>query len=363
MKKIVFILNSTSTPIGFKRIQEFISADYSIDAYGFERNQTLSSDFPVEIIGHIDNSTPYYKRIRSIINGIKAVTNKYRNQDVIFYVCGLEIAFFVSCLTNKPYIYEECDLVHTYMKHAFMVKLFEKLDLRTIRKAMIAVFTSEGFVEYHFPKKRPDNIIIVPNRLHSSVLSLPFRKSAVDINHLRVAFVGGARFNSIASFARIFIENFPQHELHFYGTVGEQLMDIVRMKDTYSNVFFHGRFTNPDDLPSIYEHVDLVLATYDTHFANVRYAEPNKLYEAAYFQAPIIVSENTFLASKVAQWGIGFAIDPFDKEAIISFFNNLSIEQINSCQNKCALLDKELLISKNPQLFAEIEENDKSDKL
>ena len=35
---------------------------------------------------------------------------------------------------------------------------------------------------------------------------------------------------------------------------------------------------------------DMVVATYDVTIENVRYAEPNKIYEAIFFETPIILS-------------------------------------------------------------------------
>jgi succinoglycan biosynthesis protein ExoL len=42
---------------------------------------------------------------------------------------------------------------------------------------------------------------------------------------------------------------------------------------------------------------------------NNRVALPNKLYEAMYFRVPIVASKGTYLAERVLDAGIGYAID------------------------------------------------------
>lgn len=75
-------------------------------------------------------------------------------------------------------------------------------------------------------------------------------------------------------------------------------IEAESLKDI-NNIFFHGAFKNPIDLPKIYSKIDFIVATYDTTTLNPQYAEPNKIYEAIFFRTPIIVSYNSYLANKV----------------------------------------------------------------
>jgi glycosyltransferase involved in cell wall biosynthesis len=127
-----------------------------------------------------------------------------------------------------------------------------------------------------------------------------------------------------------------------------------RFGEMYNNVFYHGRFKNPEDLPVIYKNIDLLLCAYDYRIDNVRYAEPNKLYESIYFRKPIIVSSNTFLAKKVSDLGIGYHLDSLDNNAIISFIQNITLESIETKRDACSDISQEECIINDQLLFSRI---------
>ena len=114
---------------------------------------------------------------------------------------------------------------------------------------------------------------------------------------------------------------------------------------------YHGMFRNPDDLPGVYEKIDIVLATYDATSINAQYAEPNKLYEAIYFRTPIVVSSSTFLAKKVKRLGIGYDINGLNKDEIVAFIENLSQNDLLAKQSACAAIPKETATNSNPEVF------------
>lgn len=356
--KVIFIINSIQQQRCIKRIEEFIAHGYDVRAYGFSRSNiipTLPEKFHIEVLAQFDNSLSYFKRLLLMYRALRPIFKRHKHEDVIYYYFLLDVAMVCRLLSCKPYIYEESDLMQTYLPSRLLCRILNWIDRRTIRRSLLTTMTSEGFVQYHFKKQQPQNVVLVPNRLNSFVLQLTYHPTKTDINHLRVAFVGSARYESIIRFSDAFLSAFPQHELHFYGLINDRPTEFERLKNTYPNVFFHGKFSNPKDLPSIYKNIDLVLATYDYRFENVRFAEPNKLYEAAYFETPIIVSTNTFLAQKALKWGVGFAIDPFDTKAVQAFFNTLTQSQLDECVAHCKTMDKEELIDNNPQLFEKLQ--------
>lgn len=179
----------------------------------------------------------------------------------------------------------------------------------------------------------------------------PEQKTYLSMEHLSIGFVGKPRFKSVVNFATVFCRSFPTYQFHFFG--GPVGKDFESLRD-YPNCHFHGFFITPDDLTDIYSQLDLVLSTYDVEFENVRYAEPNKLYEAIYFETPIIVSKGTFLAEKTEELGVGYAIDPMSEEQVISFVKNVSIESITSKIEKEREIPTSYCINSNKELFDRI---------
>ena len=116
--------------------------------------------------------------------------------------------------------------------------------------------------------------------------------------------------------------------------------------------FFHGPFRNPVDLPSIYENIDISIACYDTTSENVKIAEPNKLYESIYFETPLVVSSETFLARQVEKYDIGFCIDASNDDSISNFITQINISQLqHASKNMHAIAYKELVDS--PKILIE----------
>ena len=352
-KKIVFIINSIQNPRCIKRLNEFIDKGYDVTAYAFSRGDLIFNNIQSKIIllDTYSNDLSYIKRLPILYNNIKSIVAN--NKDVVYYLFGLEVAmiFKIIAYTHK-YIYEESDLVHTYLSNKFLRYILEKFDKYLISKSIMTVFTSEGFIKYHFGDTKPDNCIVVPNRLSPEVKQYKIKQKQ-PCEKLKIGFVGKIRYNSVKSFVEIFCKEYPNNEFHFFGNIGSQKeIEMFSPLNQYSNCIFHGPFKNPDDLPSIYSQINLVLSTYDVTYENVRYAEPNKLYESIYFETPIIVSKGTFLADKVDKLGIGFSIDPFDRDNIISLVDKLSLDDVK-INLRC--IDKDYTINNNSHLFIKLD--------
>lgn len=349
--KVIFILNSIQSIVGIKRVNEFISHGYDVNVYAFSRkfdfkNQSLN--FPINVIGEYGNELSYLKRVFIISRGIKSVIKKYKNIEALYYIFQLDMALIFSFFSKKAlYIYEEYDLVHTGFSNKIVKYIFEYFDKKIIRGAVSAVFTSEGFRRYHFGDKKIENVFLIPNRLSSKVLELPqYAKNKCEV--LRIGFVGFPRYNSVINFIKVYCENYPQYEFHIYGG---PISDGFSKLKKYKNCFFHGIFSSPEELPKIYSEIDLVLSTYDVSYENVRYAEPNKLYEAIYFETPIIVSSGTFLSEKVEKLGIGYSINALDDGEVINFIKNLTEESLKEKINNESLIPRKDLIDKNDEFF------------
>jgi len=125
--------------------------------------------------------------------------------------------------------------------------------------------------------------------------------------------------------------------------------------DNYKNISYFGKFQNPDHLPNIYECIDLSIGTYDVTSDNVKYAEPNKLYESIYFRVPIIVSSDTFLNNKVQELGIGVGINALNENSIIEFVNNLNINQIQDWRFNIEQIDEDFCINYNTSFFEKLQ--------
>lgn len=334
---IVFIALQLSQPRCIKRIKAVQDAGFQVKVYGFDSglyNDSLKTlPFPAERIIERDKSLGKIQKIRSFIGPIRQIL-KENKQDSLFYLFGYEIASLAYLLGCRKFVYEEADVTASRIKKGSVRKVLMALDRRIIRQSYRTVLTSGGFVPYIFPKGAPNNkLILLPNKLSpyfDEAKKLAVQSPDIDINHIKFAFIGLIRYpNTIVRFARVIGREFPQHEFHFWGDVErEEFIDDETRG--YGNVYFHGRFKNPDDLMGIYAQTDISIACYDTSSGNVRIAEPNKIYESVFFETPLVVSSGTFLAERVKELGVGYDIDASDDQAIIDFVKGLDLDALSA---------------------------------
>lgn len=355
--KIIFIINCLTQQRCLKRVQEFIDHGYEVAVYGFERKcreMPSNVSFPVTSLGVVDSSTSYVGRIRMISSAIKQVTIQHQGEDALYYLFSLDMALCALPWVGRRYIYEESDLVHAYAGNKAFEMVMERLCKLVIRRSQLSVFTSEGFVDYHFGDKRPANTIVVTNRVNAKVVALPqVQKKASVGDGISVGFVGIIRYASVYNICKAVLEANSENEVHLFGIVADP-ESFDRLKK-YKNCYFHGTYRNPDDLPTMYSQIDVVLSTYDLTSVNVKYLEPNKLYEAIYFRTPIIVTRDTFLAKKVAQLNVGFEVNGLDEDDVQKLLGKLTQENIIEKGNCISQIDRTIALNINEPLFNRIE--------
>ena len=354
--KIVFLTSNINEPRVPNRIAEFKERGYELEVFCYcrdpERPYRKEEGATYHQLGEVGRgSSSYFKRLFAEYKDVRKVIRDKKGEDVAFYLINNDMALLYYLIGGKhPFIYEEADLRHTYFGSALLRRLFERLDKRIIRRSLLTVFLSKGFSTFHYgDKKIPLNVTYIFNKLNPGVLDLEYKRSRKpDMEHLKLAFVGSIRFDSVYNFAKVFCESFPQHEFHFYGNVVDEQFHQL---EPFANCTFHGPFSNPRDLPGIYSEIDLVLSTYDARFDNVRYAEPNKIYESIFFEVPIIVSRGTYLSQRVEEMGIGYSVDARDAGDIVKTISSLTREGILQKSINAGKISKKECILDNDGFF------------
>lgn len=361
MKLVVFASN-INLPRVQNRIAEFSKHGYELEVFFYRRETEhpfrREAGVKYHPLGEVGRgSSSYLKRMRVEYGDLRKVVKSMRGEDVVYYFITSDMALLYYLMRGKQrYIYEEGDIRHTYFGSAILRNLFEILDKRIIRKSLLTVLVSKGFAVFHYGSgKVPDNVTFIFNKLTPSVLSLPYTKNRIpDAAHLKIGFVGSVRFDSVYNFARVICHSFPQHEFHLYGNVVDE--KFYQLKSC-SNCFFHGPFSNPSDLPEIYSGIDVVLSTYDIRYENVKYAEPNKIYESIYFEVPIIVSAGTYLSERVSELGIGYSVNAMDDAEVISLISEkLTKDSLLQKSANAHLIPKRDCVMDNDEFFKVLEE-------
>ena len=354
MPHIVFILSSLNDIHFRKRVEEFKRHGYDIEVYGFLREGHGVPSLPYEYheLGTI-REKHYFSRIVLYLKSMFFIARKKKN--ALFFYSSLDIALFARLFIKAKYIYEVCDLTELVIKNTIIRKCLVAINKRCINDSLITILTSEGFANF-FSDISPDKYEIVPNKVSPDCPPRIKQSTEHDSSIIKIGFVGVIRFETTYHFLKA-CSNLPNIEIHLFGIYSEadtwcsQIKDLVSVA---SNIYYHGRFSNPQDLPEIYSQIDLLLCAY-TPSPGVNYAEPNKLYESLYFNCPIIVSDGTFLGNKVKQLGVGFSINAMDEISIKEFLDSLTYHDIGSKREQCSLISDEECIDKYDSFFYKLQ--------
>lgn len=357
MKDIVFILSSLNDSHYRKRVEEFVARGYNVTVYGFKRKGQRLDESPMYqavVLGEIE-SRNFTSRLALFNRSIKQIANECRGK-LCFY-SSLDVAIFAHIYIRSPYIYELCDLTELTIGNCIIRNILTRINRYTIKKSLITIITSEGFAK-HFSGLERKKMWLIPNKVSPDIPAYKPEHRELNYEKIKIGFVGVIRFETIYHFAQSCADYGKNIELHLFGiySAADEWSDKVsRLAETAPNIVFHGCFANPVDLPSIYDQIDLVLCTY-TPSLGVRYAEPNKLYEAIYFRCPIIVSENVFLGDKVSLLGIGYAINAMDEHSIKCFLENLNPEDYNEKVAACGKIPQHDCLNINESFFERLKE-------
>lgn len=357
MKKIVFFVFDPSPRIE-RRIEAFVDAGFDVDVYGYRYDvinveYCNSPKYKYNVLATIPHAVLYKERVKGL-SLVRKVVRQYDKRNTIFYFFSLNVAAIAPFLRIK-YIYEESDMLFDRFEKELLRRGVIAFNKNVIKKSAITVMTSEGFAQFYYRNKRPNNLEFVLNKVSAKCLQLPsVEKPSFDISHIRFGFAGNIRYEATVNLAAIIAKLYPQHEFHFWGNTEALPKEKLNSLKKYSNIFFHGLFKNPDDLPSIYSAMDFCVCNYDIKGINPRYAEPNKLYEALFFDTPIIVSPMTFIGDKVKKQGVGFEVDSYDEKLVKESVDGISNEIYGKMIENIRKIIKTTLVTNNSSLINRI---------
>lgn len=336
MKKVVFVSTAITAPYVIKKVKAFRRAGYETILYAYNRGSGFERDDNQELgkvcdLGYFPSGKGYIKKLWAHIWTLRRIFRE-NDPNSIFILFTFDLALINLIFYRKDFIYHISDLTYAKVNNRFIVSTFRKIDQILVKSSKLTIITSLGFKNFLFNGKHcPDNIEEIPNLLQEDN---PYQRKDIsyvtDINSLSFGFVGLNRYLSPLCFAKVIGSKFPQHKFFFYGNGFDNLMDeINQLTIRYPNIYAKGRFNSSTELENIYKNIDILVCCYDVTNTNVRVAEPNKLYEAIFFNKPIIVSSCTFLEEKVKNLGVGYGVEAMNADAVAEFVKNITLDDLN----------------------------------
>ena len=351
-KTIVFIAMALSQPRCIKRVTSLKECGFNCIVYGYDRGKydinTYPQDVKVTRLGILKDNE-YLGKATKVFRDLVKVRKQHRKEKPVYYAFGFFQALYLRLLGER-YVYEISDILYAYPKFIRLLGLLKVVDKWIIHNSLATVMTSGGF--YLFFNIKSSKVFVIPNKVSTSLTRPPLKIRQDNDDKLSFGFVGSLRYQTILDFASVIGESFPKYEFHFWGGLKEGPMKktVDSLVSRFSNVYYHGAFRSPIDLPKIYNSFDITVACYQVSSLNERIAEPNKLYESMFFSKPIIVSDGIYLSERVKELGCGYLIDASTKDSIFGFVRTLDVESVTGLSEKISKIEDGLIINNQQEL-------------
>ena len=293
--------------------------------------------FKYEKKGLIARILRYFKWRRFVIENIK----KYNVSKIVFLTPWAPIKLVDRCVFqwNKRYVLDIRDYSN---ENSFWFKKCEEI---IIKHSIITVISSKGFLKW-LPKGNKYTVAHnMPSRYSVNETCESFKNSTINISY--VGLVGYFPQNC----SLIDSTNGTKYKMIYSGAINSSCPIEKYCQDhSYTHVKFTGVFNNSDKA-ALYRDCDFINAVYGNDSEVVRYALPNKLYDALIYKIPIIAHSGTFLGEVIDEYGVGLTIDVAQSDYIQqidlyveNFDRNLFVD---NCNRLLSLFEKEQYITEN----------------
>ncbi len=253
-------------------------------------------------------------------------------------------------LTTIPGIFT-CDLLIRNYKNRYLIdirdytheknKLFYCVLKKIIKNAYATVISSRGFKQF---LPREYSYIVTHNISHNYKQKEHAR--CLKKGKCTIGFVGSIRYYEENMKLINQLKNNDDFQLVYWGssTQGFNLEEYSKENNVY-NIEFHGKYNN-DDKDSIYQNIDIINSIYGVKGLETILAIPNRLYDAAIYRCPIIVSKGTYLAKVVEGLHMGIAVDIHQDDVVKilrAYIDSFNVEQFeNGCYKLLAMVEKDM---------------------
>lgn len=219
---------------------------------------------------------------------------------------------------------------YTYEKYSFYRNRVNQL----IDGSFISTISSQGF--YRFLKRKPSSKIFQNHNISNVRAKSGEPTDFKQGRKIRIGFVGAVRYEKENEGLIDAFGNDPRFVVSYFGRFNEGChLDDYCSKNKIQNVEFHGPFNNAEK-PEIYKKIDVINSLYGNETHDVLFLLPNRLYDSALFQKPIIVSAGTYLSEMVKKYELGIVADyPAEiKNQLLEYIKTFDCDQFSKNCNR-----------------------------
>ncbi len=328
------------------RAAQFVEGGYSPVIFGFRRgryNRRHISAWPEIELGRTEDAR-YWERLKALVHAIPSII---RNRQCLassfaFFARNLDqllLALFAKSLFNRCAIvaYEVVDIQPAFTRKGFRGAMIRWLEKRCLERIGLLIVSSPAFYRDYFSKIQAyrGEWLLVENKFRppASCLDLMARRGIQQSRPPRtgrrwvIGYFGLIRGQATVELMMRLATLLPDKiEFRFRGvitTVDKAWFDAaIAERD---NVVYGGEYSNPDDLATLYEGVDLAWALdLEDIDCNSRWLLPCRFYEAGFFGVPCLAVRGFEFGQLLDRLDVGWTFDDPLEESLIHFFENLT---------------------------------------
>ena len=325
-----------------RRVEMLKQAGFKVEAVAFERSldSGKAADCPTTPLGRIQHAD-YATRMAKLLAAVGKTRRAVRRNDLL-YAFNADMALLALLARrglNRPLVQEIADILNMQVAGGWGAAV-RALDRRIADRCSLLVLTTDGYTSYYrrwLGVQTP--AMVVENKLpaafaakHREVGPPPSGKAPREGRPLRIGWFGILREPWNLQVLDALTRSAPQR----FRAVLAGYFDLPMRKagvneDSFRQVVenpsieYRGPYSSPDDLPALYQSVDLVLDCYQPSIP-VCWSQTNKFYEACLFGKPLIARSGCTDAEQIERHGVGLVIKGSSVEEAARQIGNQSAE-------------------------------------
>lgn len=208
-------------------------------------------------------------------------------------------------------------------------KLFKFIEDKLIENSFFSLISSKGFLSFVKDSSKVINVHNLPYKFSTEKYPEIINKSKIIIGSVGMISYFKENNSLIQKLA-----NNPKIHLHFHGIVTDEwnIQEYLERNKHIKNMKFYGEFKNGEKA-EIYKSITIINNIYGSDSINAKTLTANRLYDAAIYKKPIIVSSNTYLSKIVEDYGLGITVDVFNDNLelkIMSYIDSFNADKFNA---------------------------------
>lgn len=209
-------------------------------------------------------------------------------------------------LFKKKFVYDCCDY-YADSQHGpkIIINKLRKMETKVINSADVTILCSEKRITQISPAK-PKKVYYIHNspNMEDYKINKTDKICKTNSKKLKLVYVGNFCEDRWLIELLNAVKKMPEEiEMHIGGFGGLE-PEIKNLAENSSNIYFYGKLKYEDVL-TLENECDCIVALYETHLRNHIYAAPNKFYEALALGKPLLMIKNSGMSEIVENENIG----------------------------------------------------------